>query len=426
MGSSAVALAPSPGVVVPASPVRRRSVERVVRVALTAGIAVQLLQRFLTSGFELSEYGRSLWYVSYQSGFVRRGLAGELLRTALGSTPTLRAVDLLQNALGVTMLVATAALVLVLCRQRTVIAYATAGLLVVAPFGFDAVMGQRRPDLVGFLLLAVVGIWAAVRRVPVVVFGVVSGALLAVSALVSEVSPLIVGPWLVLVVAAAARAYDETRRRTLLAIALTGAPSALALGVLVTLGRATPATVSALEAAAPPEIRGHGSVFAYLGDTFRGSLVRVIEGPARLALSIVVGALLVGLLMFCARSALPFARATFAWALPTRVERATWLTGMLAAATLLFALGLDWLRWISAFAFAGLLATGAIVALTGRSPVGPPGRDGWQRPLTPVRSCSVPAMLSAVVAIYLLLLPPLPNWVKSFDTGARLLLDVPG
>jgi hypothetical protein len=35
-------------------------------------------------------------------------------------------------------------------------------------------------------------------------------------------------------------------------------------------------------------------------------------------------------------------------------------------------------------------------------------------------------MLSAVVAIYLLLLPPLPNWVKSFDTGARLLLDVPG
>ena len=49
----------------------------------------------------MSEYGRSLWYVTYEHGFVRRGLAGEVLRTIVGGRPTIATVDLVQNVVAV-------------------------------------------------------------------------------------------------------------------------------------------------------------------------------------------------------------------------------------------------------------------------------------------------------------------------------------
>ena len=95
----------------------------------------------------------------------------------------------MQNIVAAVMLGAAIALVVLLCRQRTVIAYAAAALLVVAPFGLDTVGGQRRPDLFGYFLLAVIGIWAASRRVERDRVGLVGGMLLALSTLVSEASP---------------------------------------------------------------------------------------------------------------------------------------------------------------------------------------------------------------------------------------------
>ena len=155
---------------------RRFRLERAIRVALALGIAIQVAQRLLLSGYAISEYGRSLWFVTYEQGFVRRGLAGELLRSVLGHAPSLPTVDLVQNVIAFVTIAVVAALVVVLCRRRTVAGYGMAAVLVVSPFVFDSIGGQRRPDLVGFVLLAAVAIWCATRRVHAVVLGIVAGA----------------------------------------------------------------------------------------------------------------------------------------------------------------------------------------------------------------------------------------------------------
>ena len=424
MTFAAVRTAPEPAERV--SRQRAPQIERCIRLALAAGIAIQVAQRFLLSGHELSEYGRSLWYVSYEFGFIRRGLAGEVLRIVGGGAPSLLTVDLTQNAVALLMLAAATALVVLLCRQRTVVGYATAALLVVAPFGFDSVGGQRRPDLLGFLVLALIGIWGSTRRVHPIVLAVVGGGLLAVTTFVSEVSPLIVGPWLILCVGATARASSASRATSWLAMTLAGAPSMIALAVLASVGQGAPAQVAALEQHAPPGIRGHGSVFAYLDDTVRESLGKVVAGPSRLALSVLVGAVLCGLMLFCVRAGLDGARTVFRWILPTRVLRTGWMLGTLAGATVLFALGLDWLRWITSFSFAGLLAAASIVILLNRSAVGPPEGDSWRQAVPARLSFTPSALASFGVAIYLVLLPPLSNWVRSPEEAARLFLDIPG
>jgi hypothetical protein len=403
----------------------RRRIETTVCWALTVGVVFQVAQRFAKTGYDLSEYGRSLWYVTYRFGFVRRGLAGELLRIVFGHTPSLRAVDFVQNVVAAIMLGAAIALVVLLCRQRTVIAYAAAALIVIAPFGLDTVGGQRRPDLFGYFLLATIGIWAATRRVSALVLGLVGGVLLGVSTLLSEASPLIIGPWLLLVVIASARARPRTPAAPWLAMAVCTLPSIVVLFVLAVTGRGSDSAVAALEGAAPPEIQGHGSVFPYLTDTFRSSFDRVVHGPGTPPLSILVGAVFTALLLFCGRPCLPYARAIWRWLLPTRFLRVAWTSGTLAAAVVLFALGFDWLRWISSIGFAALLAVGAIVLLDARLLARPPDRDVWHRPLPSDVSLSPPGLLTLAVATYLLVLAPLPNFIKNFGDAGQTLLSVP-
>ena len=96
-------------------------------------------------------------------------------------------------------------------------------------------------------------------------------------------------------------------------------------------------------------------MFVYLGDTFRSSFQRVIE-RSNPQLSIVVGLLLLGLLLFVFRGAVAYARATVGWILATRVQRVLWCSAGGAAVLVLFALGFDWLRWITTIVFAALLA----------------------------------------------------------------------
>jgi hypothetical protein len=411
-------------------PARRRRIETVICWALTVGVVFQVAQRFAKTGYDLSEYGRSLWYVNYRSGFVRRGLAGEILRITVGHTPSLRMVDFVQNVVAVIMLAGAIALVVLLCRQRTVVAYAAAALLVIAPFGLDTVGGQRRPDLFAYFLLAAVGIWAASRRANPILVGLVGGLLLGVSTLFSEASPLIVGPWLVLVVAASARARGRSDTEQRVSIGLCVAPSVVALLALAAVGRGSDQTVAALMRAAPVEIEGHGSVFPYLSDTFRSSFERVVHGPGNKPFSILVGFVLAAALAYCARSCLPYVRAVWTWILPTRFLRVAWTTTAVVAAVVLFALGFDWLRWISSIGFAALLAGGSIVLLDGRTLVnrpseGPPERRLWHRPVPSEVSLPLHGLVTLAVATYLLVLAPLPNFIKNVDDAAQTLLSVP-
>ena len=399
--------------------------EHAVRWTLAGGIAFQVFQRFAKTGYELSEYGRSLWYVTYQEGFVRRGLAGEVLRGALGHVPSLGAIDFTQNAVALVMLGAMTSFVVLLCRLRTVAGYAAAGLIVIAPCCFDMVGGQRRPDLFGYTVLVLVGAWAATRRPNALVVALVGGALLGVSAFVSEASPLVLGPWMLLVVLAVARVQSRSRAERRLAVACTIVPSALVFAVLAAAGRAGTATVVALEDATPMQARGHGSVFAYLTDTMATSFERVVHGPGNPILSVLVGLVFAALLLFCARGGLPYARALFRWALPDQGARTLWVLATVVAATVLFALGFDWLRWIASIGFAALFAGGALVLLDGRSAVGPPVREVWQRPLPDELSLTLPGVATVAAATYLLVLVPLPNFIKTVGDVGQTLLSVP-
>ncbi len=399
-------------------------VELAVRLALAFAIAYQVIQRFTYTGYGMSEYGRSLWYVSYEHGFVRRGLAGEVLRTLTDGRPTIATVDLVQNVVAVVTLAAMVALVVVLARRRTVIAYAAAAALVVAPFAFDSVGGQRRPDLLAFLLLAVVALWAGTRPVAPTRLALVAGALLAVCTLASEAAPLIVAPWLVLVVIATTRAHRGATARIAVPVALCIVPSAVVLLALSAHGAPPMEQVRALELDAPNIIEGHGSVFEYLGDTFRASFQRVIE-RANPELSILVGVLLVAILLAVFRGSLPYVGSINSWLLRTRAERVVWVAATGGLTVMLFALGFDWLRWITVITFAALLALAAIVAIDGRARRPSPERDHWHRPLPDQVTVSGRGILAAAAATYLVVLPPLPNFVSDVVVAVRLLLDLP-
>jgi hypothetical protein len=407
---------------------RRRAplprIELALRFALVVAIAYQVIQRFTYTGYGMSEYGRSLWYVTYAHGFVRRGLAGEVLRTIVGGRPTIATIDLVQNIVAVVTLAAVVVLVVLLARRRTAIAYAAAAALAVAPFAFDSVGGQRRPDLLAFLLLALVGCWGATRAVVPTRAALVAGALLGLCTLASEAAPLIVAPWLVLVVVAVTRARRGPGARVGLPVALCVVPSALVLAVLAARGAPSAEHVFALELDAPGIIADQGSVFVYLGDTFGSSFQRVVE-RSNPQLSILVGVILVGLLIAVFRASLPYLFTLRSWLLPTRTGRTTWTTATSVATALLFALGFDWLRWITVITFAALLAIAAIVLVDGRAAFPSPERDRWHRPVPREVRASPRGILAAAVATYLLVLPPLPNFVSDPLVGARLLLDVP-
>lgn len=395
-----------------------------MRCALAFAIVYQVVQRFTYTGWGMSEYGRSLWYVTYQEGFVRRGLAGEALHTIVGGRPTIATVDLVQNIVALVTLGAMVALVVVLARRRTVVAYAAAGALVVAPFAFDSVGGQRRPDLLAFLLLAAGGLWAGIRPVAPTRLALVGGTLLAACTLAAEVAPLVVAPWLVLVVIAAARARDGAAARITGPVALCVAPSMTVLGALTVHGPPSMQQVLDLELAAPNIIEGHGSVFEYLGDTMAGSFQRVLD-RSNPELSIAVGLALLATLLAVFRSSLPYLTTLREWLLPTRAARVTWAAATGALTLTLFALGFDWLRWITVIAFAALLALAGVVTIDGRARHPSADRDRWHRPVPAHVSVSGPGVLAAAGATYLLVLPPLPNFVSDLVVGARLLLDVP-
>jgi len=398
--------------------------ELAIRVALALAIAYQVIQRFTYTGYGMSEYGRSLWYVTYEHGFVRRALAGEVLRTIVGGRPTIATVDLVQNIVAVATLGAMVALVVVLARRRTIVAYAAASALVVAPFAFDSVGGQRRPDLLAFLLLALVGLWAGTRAVVPTRLALVAGAFLAVCTLASEVAPLIVAPWLVVVVIGATRARSGPTAPIAIPAVLCVGPSALVLCALTLHGPPSVQQVVDLELGAPNIIEGHGSVFEYLGDTFGSSFQRVIE-RSHPELSILVGLALVALLVAVFSGPLPYVRSLGRWLLPRRVKRVTWMLVTSGLTTALFALGFDWLRWITVIAFAALLTLAGLVAIDGRARHASPARDEWHRAVPDRVTVSGPGILAAAAATYLLVLPPLPNFVSDVMVALRLLLDVP-
>jgi len=403
----------------------RRRVEAAIRFAIVGAVAYQVFQRVVNNGYELSVYGRSLWYVSYQFGFVRRGLAGEVLRRALGRTPTVPEVAFAQNVIAVVTVASAAWLVWLLCRRRTAIAYALAALMAVSPFGFDFVGGSRRPDLVAFLLLALVAVWVATgargarARRPGV--GCVARGLV----LFSEAGPLVVG--------AVARARGGRARPQ---------PRAVALGMPLgdgpergAVGRGARARRSRGARRTGPDrrhgARGTDRRRAAAAPCSRTSTTRSATASARCSTSSrsrrSSSARCSSCCSPCWRVASPRTRERRArWVLATRSERAWWAGGALGAAALLFGLGFDWMRWITSIVFAASLAIAAIVVLVDRGPSRPELDDDWNRSVPSRVSLSLPSVGGLALAVYLLVLPPLPTAVRGLGDAAHLLMNAPG
>src|SRR6516162_5768355 len=88
-------------------------------VLLTLAVSFQLIQGIVKVP-TLNSYNRSYYLVTYQMGFTRRGLAGELIRRATGSIATTAEINVLQSLITLALVVGVVLVVVAALRRRDV------------------------------------------------------------------------------------------------------------------------------------------------------------------------------------------------------------------------------------------------------------------------------------------------------------------
>jgi hypothetical protein len=350
-------------------------------------------------------FTESYYLVTYNHGFVRRGLLGEVLRLLFGA-PTRSEVDGTADlivALAVGAVLVTCEL---LIRRHTRSSFAMAILLAASPFAIDFFIVDRRPDLLGIVLLVALGI--ALVRVEeallpwLVGFGIAFAALV----LVHEDIFLIQIPWALVLVAVAtlgrARRTAEgqgpaTTRVLAVRLGALVAPSVVAIIAVLAYGLPTGQKVAQLEQDVSSFHLSGNTVFTYLPESIHAAvnLVGAIPPDGK------VRTLLLGLVLV----ALQLVWVT-AWVRPRLgpvfVESGQRGLGVglgvvvVAATVVLFGTGFDWLRWF-ADCGASWLVVVAFAAL-----LAPPERVDSPPPARVHLSHWLPAL-----AVYLALVPPL-------------------
>jgi hypothetical protein len=378
---------------------------------LGAAVAVQLAQG-VVAVHTLAPYTRSYWFITYEEGFTRRGLAGEMIRLATGSIATIGILEVLQWLLTLTLIAGLGCLVVAAVRRNAPSLDLAAIALCVSPFVFDFVVAQRRPDQIGFIVVVAYGL--ALYKYPrsSLVAATVAGVALAVSVGVEDSVFLQCTPWIVVI--AVLHAASEKRKPTW-PVALVGVPSAIVAAASVFLGRLDPQAVARLQHIASARyswIRPSSpAVFAFLGDNLRTSLervqhlalsIKVGSVSACVALIIVQGMLMCGFLMPRIGAAM---RGTGFGGMPLVLS----VSGAVAALAVLLALGFDWGRWFASFGLMGTVA--ATLALLYQ----PPERGSARQPPF------VPVLL---VSTYLVWLAPMLDSL-SISGGVHYLLMLP-
>lgn len=402
-----------------------RGASRPVVPAVLAGVIVLQVLQGIGRRARLDPFLRSYWYVSYQFGFVRRGLTGEGLRLLLGHSPTEAATNVSADVLVALTLMVVVGLVVLLWREGNVLGYGLAVLLATSPFVFDFLAYQRRPDVVGFLLLGILGIAAATTGADAFVLGLVGGLLLAPAALITETAPLQVGPWLVLVVVACARAQGKSRSGCCATALAASVPWVGTLAVLAFAGHRSDSLVNQLVSSAPRTLGPKsGNEFQYLGDNIGQSLDRVRSmGLNRQLATLALGALLIALTVFVARPIARHMGPTFRWIIASRGSRWCWLSVWLLSLVLLFALGVDWMRWIAAESCAALITGASVGLLLSRHQL-PDQPPAPLRVPFRISDFSMPWLFAACgLGVYLTMLQPLAD-VSAAHYAARFLLGL--
>jgi hypothetical protein len=368
----------------PTRPAHAAAVRALLVVPVAALLAWVPLHKHYTS--DLTWY----WAISWDHGFVRRGLCGEL--AGLLPTSDLELAAQLMTGLTASVAIATVVTVALLRLLRgDPVSVVLGGGLVLGPVGPVMLWFDPRPEYLGFpaLLFVMAACHARAHGRPVAsgCWLALASALLGVVTLASETVLFAVVPWCVVLLAAATAGAPVSERLRLLA-GLVFIPGCAALAVLVA-GRADAAQLAALGARAD-QLDGKPSGFMlFIGQDVTQS-VRMVFGPGigfRLGTMLVAAAivaLLVVLLVVCG--------AGREWS-RVPADRLLRLSLCMPVAALVFetATGIDWPRWVGQLGCGGLLTLTAWGFLV-------PDRD----PLP----WSVPRLGRMAVCLCLLLLVP--------------------
>lgn len=387
-------------------PHRLRSLQsrQVVFLALSAIVAFQIAQG-LAYQRRITPYKASYWLVTYEYGFSRRGLAGEVLRWVAGTAPSIVTIELVQYALTATLVALLWVLVRAAWRRNEPSLDLAAIALCCSPFVFDFVVFQRRPDQFGYIAVILTGymLWKLPeRRTPVALVG---GVLLGVAVAISDSAFLGCVGWAVLIMLLAP-GENLRHLRTWVRVALLSLPAGAVAIASATAGRLDAAHVQSLAATANRYGWSDVVVFPYLSDNLRDSVNRVGDMPRTMML----GSMIVGVVLLALQGWLmtglnrPALRRSAPRAAGTTMAVAACIIGLVG----LLALGIDWFRWISGFGLMGSVAV--TFGLLMRAP----------EPRTSM--ADAPSIGVTTVALYLAAVAAFPNMISMSEGLLQLLL----
>lgn len=370
---------------------------------------VLILQIAQSFNLYASPAQKSYWLISYRHGFVRRGLAGEIIRGIPVSS-----TSWLLHAAALTVALAPAALlgvlVVRLLRRGDSRSLAMALLLAASPFTFESLLHYKRPDQLGLVCLLLVGFVITSARFSARSYWTIGllGAILAIIVLIHEGAALIYGAFIVpLIVCIPSRI--PLSKRWAAAAAFFAAPTISLLAVLLW-GRISPSVLA--EILHDPQLTGvlpdaadvRRSVIPFLADSIGDGFSRVVQlGPVVLTCMACFGLALIAVQVWALRLAgVLTVTAWRSWPKP-----AAWLWAWLVpagGAVATFLTGIDWIRWFAEVGCSLLvLWTFALLSRPAPSEV-------------PVSRLAIIAFW--VVSIYLVALRPLGPLGFEYDVAA--------
>ncbi len=395
-----------------------------VRLFAAVLVLFQLIQGLADSSrIANSSFTQSYYLITYNHGFVRRGLIGEVFRLIVG-VPTVSEVDGTADLVAILAIGAVLILIEVLIRRGSPESCSMAILLAASPFILDYIVVDRRPDLLAIPVLVALGFVLMVKTRGLIVWLGGMGLVFGVLALVHEDVLMIELPWAIVLVTVATlgRAGDVAGRggASLVKIlverlAALVVPSAIAAVALVTYGLPSAGKVAKLRADVSSFPLHGGTMFVYLPDTLSKSIHRVETLPR----SDILHTIALCLLLFIPQVVwVVFWGRTRLTAIFTRQGHRAIGVALCVVVVIpmfvLFATGVDWLRWLCGCgtswlivqSFAILLLAPAHRAGEGQDhPVGAADSQHVKVAESPVRV--VLSLWMPALAVYLAAIPPI-------------------
>ena len=331
---------------------------------------------------------RWYWYVTYDYGFVRRGLAGELVQAV---SQDFSAVDFAVRIGGVAPAALLAVVAFALVRRQTPAEWGLGLLILASPFTIQHQLFVQRPDQLGLLVIALAGISLTTRKPWRLPFLIATGVILSILVLIHEVTLLECLPWLFLLEAVLGHGSWRVSLRHLIPLL---APALLSATAVVAKGsKIGPIEIAAMKTSAGGlGLMGVDS-FDFLDDGLTQSWGYVALYGWQLFPMLVLG---LALLALHAAAVAGFGLPVVA---PSRARVMLVATACAGSLTIQMATGIDWLRWIANLGAYGLLSLGVIVLRR---------RDSWAPlPQKPASWALAPvAVLALVPPVPVFLLPP--------------------